>query len=110
MATFFGEVLSVYSRAVEEDEYDDENEEDEQIRREIEKKRWNHVSYLFIKYWTESVSSISDEVFVSFIRVCSVLPLSVQLRVFLMLCIDHVMLIIYIPIEYIYSWIISNCL
>ncbi len=39
MATFFGEVLSVYSRAVEEDEYDDENEEDEQIRREIEKKR-----------------------------------------------------------------------
>lgn len=42
MATFFGEVLSVYSRAVEEDEYDDmtrENEEDEQIRREIEEKR-----------------------------------------------------------------------
>ncbi len=51
MATFFGEVLSVYSRAVEEDEYDDmtnENEEDEQIRREIEEKRWNHASYLFI--------------------------------------------------------------
>ncbi|KAL6473127.1 hypothetical protein MHYP_G00193150 [Metynnis hypsauchen] len=42
MATFFGEVLSVYSRAVEEDEYDnleDENEEDAQIRREIEEKR-----------------------------------------------------------------------
>ncbi|XP_007247337.3 proteasome assembly chaperone 1 [Astyanax mexicanus] len=42
MATYFGEVLSVYSRAVEEDEYDDledENEEDVQIRREIEEKR-----------------------------------------------------------------------
>ncbi|KAF3706569.1 Proteasome assembly chaperone 1 [Channa argus] len=47
MATFFGEVLSVYSRAVEEDDEDlDENEEDEQIRRELEGKRevclhWN---------------------------------------------------------------------
>lgn len=42
MATFFGEVLSVYSRAVEEDELEDvedENEEDVQIRREIEEKR-----------------------------------------------------------------------
>lgn len=40
MATFFGEVLSVYSRAVEEDEEDlEENEEDEQIRRELEEKR-----------------------------------------------------------------------
>lgn len=40
MATFFGEVLSVYSRAVEEDDEDlDENEEDEQIRRELEEKR-----------------------------------------------------------------------
>ncbi|KAM6907016.1 proteasome assembly chaperone 1 [Xenentodon cancila] len=40
MATFFGEVLSVYSRAVEEDEDDlQENEEDEQIRREVEEKR-----------------------------------------------------------------------
>lgn len=41
MATFFGEVLSVYSRAVEEDDDDelDENEEDEQIRRELEEKR-----------------------------------------------------------------------
>ncbi|KAK2870615.1 hypothetical protein Q8A67_023142 [Cirrhinus molitorella] len=48
MATFFGEVLSVYSRAVEEDEYDDmtnENEEDEQIRREIEEKRSVHVHW-----------------------------------------------------------------
>lgn len=41
MATFFGEVLSVYSRAVEEDEEDDhENEEDQQIRSEIEEKRF----------------------------------------------------------------------
>lgn len=41
MATFFGEVLSVYSRAVEEDEDDlSENEEDEQIRRELEEKRY----------------------------------------------------------------------
>ncbi len=40
MATFFGEVLSVYSRAVEEDEEDfDDNEEDAQIRKELEKKR-----------------------------------------------------------------------
>lgn len=43
MATFFGEVLSVYSRAVEEDDDDEltQNEEDEQIRHEIEEKRWN---------------------------------------------------------------------
>lgn len=41
MATFFGEVLSVYSRAVEEDEDDlSDNEEDEQIRRELEEKRY----------------------------------------------------------------------
>lgn len=40
MATFFGEVLSVSSRAVEDDEEElDENEEDEQIRRELEEKR-----------------------------------------------------------------------
>lgn len=40
MATFFGEVLSVFSRAVEEDEDDlSDNEEDEQIRRELEEKR-----------------------------------------------------------------------
>lgn len=40
MATFFGEVLSVCSRAVEDDEDDfDENEEDEEIRRELEEKR-----------------------------------------------------------------------
>uniref|UniRef100_A0A1A7Y895 Proteasome assembly chaperone 1 n=1 Tax=Iconisemion striatum TaxID=60296 RepID=A0A1A7Y895_9TELE len=47
MATFFGEVLSVYSRAVDDDDEDlDENEEDEQIRRELDEKRtvqlqWN---------------------------------------------------------------------
>ncbi|XP_059394680.1 proteasome assembly chaperone 1 [Carassius carassius] len=49
MATFFGEVVSVYSRAVEEDEYDDmtnEDEEDEQIRREIEEKRSVDVHWL----------------------------------------------------------------
>lgn len=49
MATFFGEVLSVYSRAVEEDDYDDieeENEEDLQIRREIEEKRCGNCSQL----------------------------------------------------------------
>ncbi|XP_023696001.1 proteasome assembly chaperone 1 [Paramormyrops kingsleyae] len=46
MATFFGEVLSVYSRAVEEDEEDDhENEEDQQIRSEIEEKRKVHVEW-----------------------------------------------------------------
>nr|XP_055063307.1 proteasome assembly chaperone 1 [Misgurnus anguillicaudatus] len=48
MATFFGEVLSVYSRAVEEDDDDDltkENEEDEQIRQEIEEKRSVHVHW-----------------------------------------------------------------
>lgn len=40
MATFFGEVLSVYSRAVEEDEDEiNENEEDEEIWRELEEKR-----------------------------------------------------------------------
>ncbi|KAA8586539.1 hypothetical protein FQN60_000375, partial [Etheostoma spectabile] len=39
MATFFGEVLSVYSRAVEEDEEElDEDEEDGEIRRELEEK------------------------------------------------------------------------
>ncbi|TRZ03867.1 hypothetical protein DNTS_000499 [Danionella cerebrum] len=49
MATFFGEVLSVYSRAVEEDEYDDqcdENEEDQQILRELEEKRSVDVQWL----------------------------------------------------------------
>lgn len=51
MATFFGEVLSVYSRAVEEDEEDlEENEEDEQIRRELEEKREVRL------HWTPEVS------------------------------------------------------
>lgn len=43
MATFFGEVLSVYSRAVEEDDeelIEEENEEDQEIRRELEEKRY----------------------------------------------------------------------
>ncbi|XP_019941076.1 proteasome assembly chaperone 1 isoform X1 [Paralichthys olivaceus] len=51
MATFFGEVLSVYSRAVEEDEEElEENEEDEQIRRELEEKREVHL------HWSPEVS------------------------------------------------------
>uniref|UniRef100_A0AAZ3QF59 Proteasome assembly chaperone 1 n=1 Tax=Oncorhynchus tshawytscha TaxID=74940 RepID=A0AAZ3QF59_ONCTS len=44
MATFFGEVLSVYSRAVEEDDDDlDDENEDERIHREIEEKREVHI-------------------------------------------------------------------
>ncbi|XP_072303105.1 proteasome assembly chaperone 1 [Eucyclogobius newberryi] len=40
MATFFGEVLSVFSRAVEDDEEElEESEEDEDILRELEEKR-----------------------------------------------------------------------
>ncbi|CAJ1063417.1 proteasome assembly chaperone 1 [Xyrichtys novacula] len=51
MATFFGEVLSVYSRAVEDDDEDsEENEEDEQIRRELEEKREVHL------HWSPEVS------------------------------------------------------
>ncbi|KAI4814462.1 hypothetical protein KUCAC02_003655 [Chaenocephalus aceratus] len=51
MATFFGEVLSVYSRAVEEDEEEvDENEEDAEIRRELEEKREVHL------HWSPEVS------------------------------------------------------
>ncbi|XP_029304676.1 proteasome assembly chaperone 1-like [Cottoperca gobio] len=46
MATFFGEVLSVYSRAVDEDEEElDENEEDEEIHRELEEKRQVHLQW-----------------------------------------------------------------
>ncbi|XP_012736928.2 proteasome assembly chaperone 1 [Fundulus heteroclitus] len=47
MATFFGEVLSVYSRAVEEEDEEelDDNEEDEQIRRELEEKRAVHLHW-----------------------------------------------------------------
>ncbi|XP_062341958.1 proteasome assembly chaperone 1 [Osmerus eperlanus] len=47
MATFFGEVLSVYSRAVDDDEEDQDNtnEEDEQIRKEIEEKREVHIEW-----------------------------------------------------------------
>ncbi|XP_077099974.1 proteasome assembly chaperone 1 [Siphateles boraxobius] len=61
MATFFGEVLSVYSRAVEEDEYDDmtrENEEDEQIRQEIEEKR--RVDVLWLSHTDSGSLSCSD--------------------------------------------------
>ncbi|XP_068600884.1 proteasome assembly chaperone 1 [Brachionichthys hirsutus] len=51
MATFFGEVLSVFSRAVEEEDEDlSENEEDEQIRRELEEKREVHL------HWSPEVS------------------------------------------------------
>ncbi|XP_054610865.1 proteasome assembly chaperone 1 isoform X2 [Dunckerocampus dactyliophorus] len=51
MATFFGEVLSVYSRAVEEDEEElDEDEEDAQIRKELEEKREVHL------HWAPDVS------------------------------------------------------
>ncbi|XP_029375421.1 proteasome assembly chaperone 1 [Echeneis naucrates] len=51
MATFFGEVLSAYSRAVEEEEDDlDENEEDEQIREELARKREVHL------HWSSEVS------------------------------------------------------
>lgn len=52
MATFFGEVLSVYSRAVEEEEeeVEEENEEDEEIRRELEKKRE------VVLHWSPDVS------------------------------------------------------
>ncbi|XP_015239079.1 PREDICTED: proteasome assembly chaperone 1 [Cyprinodon variegatus] len=53
MATFFGEVLSVYSRAVEEDEDElDENEEDEQIRRELEEKRAVHL------HWSPEITEL----------------------------------------------------
>ncbi|XP_029956619.1 proteasome assembly chaperone 1 [Salarias fasciatus] len=52
MATFFGEVLSVFSRAVEDEEEEEaeENEEDEQIRRELEEKREVHL------HWSPEVS------------------------------------------------------
>ena len=39
MATFFGEVLSVSSRAVDEDE-EDEKDEDEEILKELDETRW----------------------------------------------------------------------
>ncbi|XP_068571775.1 proteasome assembly chaperone 1 [Cebidichthys violaceus] len=53
MATFFGEVLSVYSRAVEEDDEElDDNEEDEEIRRELEEKREVHL------HWSPEVSEL----------------------------------------------------
>ncbi|XP_061659930.1 proteasome assembly chaperone 1 isoform X2 [Syngnathoides biaculeatus] len=47
MATFFGEVLSVYSRAVEEDDEEDleEDDEDVQIRKELEEKREVHLHW-----------------------------------------------------------------
>ncbi|MBN3323189.1 PSMG1 protein, partial [Atractosteus spatula] len=59
MATFFGEVLSVYSRAVEEDEdeLEDESEEDMQIRREIENKREVHV------HWSSEIAKSTDKPF-----------------------------------------------
>ncbi|CAB1316539.1 unnamed protein product [Coregonus sp. 'balchen'] len=52
MATFFGEVLSVYSRAVEEDDDDlDAENEDEQIHRAIEEKSWDAVGHASL--WNE---------------------------------------------------------
>lgn len=50
MATFFGEVVPVFSRAVDDDDEDeehvtDENEEDLAIRRELERQREVHVSW-----------------------------------------------------------------
>ncbi|CAN9501176.1 unnamed protein product [Ophioblennius macclurei] len=51
MATFFGEVLSVFSRAVEDEEEEvEEDEEDEQIRRELQEKREVHL------HWSPQVS------------------------------------------------------
>ncbi|XP_008330873.1 proteasome assembly chaperone 1 [Cynoglossus semilaevis] len=52
MATFFGEVLSVFSRAVEDEDGEElvEDEEDEQIRRELEEKREVHL------HWNSEVS------------------------------------------------------
>ncbi|KAJ8347739.1 hypothetical protein SKAU_G00263280 [Synaphobranchus kaupii] len=60
MATFFGEVVSVYSRAVQEDEedLDDENEEDQQIRIEIEQKREVHVNWC--PELTQSITNSPD--------------------------------------------------
>ncbi|XP_069492169.1 proteasome assembly chaperone 1 [Ambystoma mexicanum] len=61
MATFFGEVLTVFSRAVDEDDEDveeeeatDENEEDLAIRREIEKQREVHMS------WNSEISTSTE--------------------------------------------------
>ncbi|KAG9351561.1 hypothetical protein JZ751_022812 [Albula glossodonta] len=60
MATFFGEVLSVYSRAVEEDEdLEDENEEDQQIRKEMQQKREVHVEWC--SEVTQSMENSTDK-------------------------------------------------
>ncbi|KAG5843886.1 proteasome assembly chaperone 1 [Anguilla anguilla] len=61
MATFFGEVVSAYSRAVEEDEedVDNENEEDQQIRKEIEQKREVYVSWC--PEVTQSITNSPDK-------------------------------------------------
>lgn len=57
MATFFGEVVPAYSRAVEEGEDDseeEENEEDREIRNEIQKKREVHV------HWNPEITNSID--------------------------------------------------
>ncbi|CAL8365201.1 unnamed protein product [Lota lota] len=51
MATFFGEILSVHSRAVEEAE-EDENEEDEEILKELDETREVHLE------WYQSKSNL----------------------------------------------------
>nr|XP_033799306.1 proteasome assembly chaperone 1 isoform X2 [Geotrypetes seraphini] len=56
MATFFGEVLPVFSRAVDDEEEEELEEEDEdlEIRKEIEKKREIHL------HWRSDISAILD--------------------------------------------------
>uniref|UniRef100_A0A674B858 Proteasome assembly chaperone 1 n=1 Tax=Salmo trutta TaxID=8032 RepID=A0A674B858_SALTR len=61
MAIFFGEVLSVYSCAVEEGDEDlDENEEDEQIHREIEEKSTCYIVFGCLQNRGLNVMVLSD--------------------------------------------------
>lgn len=57
MATFFGEVVNRFSRAVEEDddELREEDEEDQEIRRELQKKREVHVQ------WSPEISLLTEK-------------------------------------------------
>lgn len=57
MATFFGEVVSRFSRAVEEDDEElmEEDEEDREIRRELQKKREVHVQ------WSPEISLLNEK-------------------------------------------------
>ncbi|XP_030060805.1 proteasome assembly chaperone 1 [Microcaecilia unicolor] len=56
MATFFGEVLPVFSRAVDDDDDEELEEENEdlEIRKEIEKKREVHL------HWRSDISAVLD--------------------------------------------------